>query len=86
MRLWVIFALMGAALAQDPQRIRVTVEREEKAQWTAVNAAHVFEAGDKLRFRFSASIAGYLYVMNQGTSGTYELLFPRSDTGGDNRV
>jgi len=24
--------------------------------------------------------------MNQGTSGTYELLFPRSDTGGDNRV
>jgi len=52
MRLLAIFVLMGVAWGQDPQRIRVTVEREEKAQWTAVNAAHVFEAGDKLRFRF----------------------------------
>ena len=24
--------------------------------------------------------------MNHGTAGSYELLFPRSDTGGDNRV
>ena len=24
--------------------------------------------------------------MNQGTAGTYELLFPRTDTGSDNRV
>ncbi len=86
MRLWAIFALTVAAWAQEPQRIRVTVERQEATAWTPVNAAHVFEGGDKLRFRFSASIAGYLYVMNQGTSGTYELLFPRSDTGGDNRV
>jgi hypothetical protein len=72
--------------AQDPQRIRVTVERQDGTVWTAVNAAHVFETGDKLRFRFSSSIGGYLYVINQGTSGTNELLFPRSDTGGDNRV
>ena len=24
--------------------------------------------------------------MNQGTSGSYELLFPREETGADNRV
>ena len=29
---------------------------------------------------------GYLYVINMGTSRSYELLFPRSDTGSDNRV
>jgi hypothetical protein len=51
-----------------------------------VNPATVFGASDRLRFRVSANFSGYLYVMNQGTSGAYELLFPRSDTGGDNRI
>jgi hypothetical protein len=86
MRFWSILALAGAVWAQEPQRIRVTVERQDSAGWIAVNAAHVFESGEKLRFRFSSTVAGYLYVTNQGTSGSNELLFPRSDTGGDNRV
>jgi hypothetical protein len=88
MRLAPLFAvaLASVAWAQQPQRIRVTVERQDPAGWKAVNPALVFEPGDRLRFRFSSSLAGYLYVMNQGTSGTYELLFPRSDTGSDNRV
>jgi hypothetical protein len=81
-----ILVLTATAGAQDPQRIRVTVEREDAAQWVTVNAAHVFDAGDKVRFHFSSSIAGYLYVIDQGTSGSNELLFPRSNTGGDNRV
>ena len=82
----ILVVLAAAAFGQDPQRIRVTVERQEAAAWTPVNAAHVFEAGEKLRFRFASSLTGYLYVINQGTSGSQELLFPRSDTGGDNRV
>ena len=72
--------------AQEPQRIRVTVERRDSAGWIAVNAAHVFETNDRLRFRVTSSFNGYLYVMDQGTSGGYELLFPRSDTGSDNRI
>ena len=85
-RYWLIVALAAAAFGQDPQRIRVIVERQDSAGWIPVNAAHVFDSGEKLRFRFSSSVAGYLYVTNQGTSGSSELLFPRSDTGGDNRV
>jgi len=72
--------------AQEPQRIRVTVERQDRAGWVAVNPAHVFESGEKVRFRFSSSVAGYLYAINLGTSGSYDLLFPRSDTGSDNRI
>ena len=79
-------AALCTAWAQEPQRIRVTVERQDSAGWIAVNAAHVFEPNDRLRFRVSASFGGYLYVMDQGTSGGYELLFPRSDTGSDNRI
>jgi hypothetical protein len=85
-RYWLIVVLAASAFGQDPQRIRVIVERQDSAGWISVNAAHVFDAGEKLRFRFSSSVAGYLYVTNQGTSGNSELLFPRSDTGGDNRV
>jgi hypothetical protein len=88
MRAWLILALSFAGIlqAQEPQRIRVTVERRDPSGWRAVNAALVFTPGDRLRFRVSASFAGYLYVMNQGTSGSYELLFPRSDTGSDNQI
>ncbi len=72
--------------AGDPQRISVMVQREEPAGWRDVNPATVFEPGDRLRFHISSTSSGYLYVMNQGTSGTYELLFPRTDTGSDNRI
>lgn len=76
-----------ALRAQDPQRIRLTVERQDaSSQWHEVNSALVFSTGDRLRFKVSANFAGYLYVMNRGTSGAYELLFPRSDTGSDNRI
>jgi len=85
-----VFALTALA-ADDPQRIRLIVERQETAgsaspTWRVVNPSTVFNAGEHLRFRMSANFAGFLYVMNQGTSGSYELLFPRSDTGSDNRI
>ena len=87
MKIALTLALFALALqAQDPQRIRLTVEREEGAVWKPANPALVFNAGDHLRFRVSANFAGYLYVMNHGTTGTYELLFPRNDTGSDNRI
>jgi hypothetical protein len=72
--------------AQGPQRIRVTVERQDAAGWVPVNPALVFNQGDRLRFRVSTTFSGYLYVMNDSTSRTYELMFPRSDTGMDNRI
>ena len=78
-------AVIGLA-ADDPQRIRLTVEKQEGAAWHAMNAATVFASGDRLRFRVSTNFSGFLYVMNHGTSGGYELLFPRADTGSDNRI
>src|SRR5215471_19059958 len=81
-------ALAAATLAwgDDAERIRLTVERQDASGWRQVDPALVFSSGDHLRFRVSSSFPGYLYVMNHGTSGSYELLFPRSDTGSDNRV
>ena len=81
-----VLSTVSAAWAQEPQRIRVTVERQDSAKWIAVNPARVFESGERLRFRITTTFGGYLYVTDQGTSGGYELLFPRSDTGSDNRI
>jgi len=39
-----------------------------------------------LRFRFRTNFDGYLYVTNQNTSGKYEQLFPRDETGQDNHI
>ena len=74
------------AIAQTPQRIEVAVERRDATGWHTVSPATVFAPGDHLRFRVSSTFAGYLYVINHGTSGSYDLLFPRSDTGSDNRI
>jgi hypothetical protein len=90
---WSICSFPAASLcfpiqvaAQTPQRIDVAVERGDAGGWHTVNPATVFAPGDRLRFRVSSTFAGYLYVVNHGTSGHYDLLFPRSDTGSDNRI
>jgi Domain of unknown function (DUF4384) len=82
---------MAALLRADPspddvQRIKIVVERQDASGWKAVDSALVFDLGDKLRFHVTSTFAGFLYVMNHGTSGAYELLFPRSDTGADNSI
>jgi len=51
-----------------------------------MNPATVFAPNERLRFRLTTNFSGFLYVMNHGTADTYELLFPRTDTGSDNRI
>jgi hypothetical protein len=90
----IVFFMLAAAtaagqprkLAQGPNRIELTLERIENETWRAVEPGLVFDTGDRVRFRFRANFDGYLYVMNQSTSGNYETLFPREDTGEQNRI
>jgi hypothetical protein len=69
-----------------PNRMTLAVERYESGTWRAVDPSLIFSQNDRVRFRFSANFDGYLYVMNRSTSGKYEMLFPREDTGEQNRV
>jgi hypothetical protein len=75
-----------AAPQADAQRIDITVERNEAGAWKALPPGFVFTKGDHLRFRVRANFDGFLYVMNYGTSGQYANLFPRRETGTDNRI
>jgi hypothetical protein len=74
------------AQVSGPQRIEILLDRREGAGWHPVDPGLVFAQNDRVRFRFRTNFAGYLYVMNQSTSGKYEALFPREDTGEENRV
>jgi len=72
--------------AGAPRRILIQVELRNNGEWKTVDPATIFESGAQVRFRVKTNFAGYLYVMNLGTSGAYTLLFPREDTGSQNRV
>ena len=74
------------SLEQGPRRMELTLERQEGGAWRAVDPGLVFSQGDRVRFRFHTNFDGYLYVMNQATSGNYAILFPREDTGEQNRI
>lgn len=97
MRLFVIAALScfaAGCFAQPvlepqhsaPQRIDITVERSEGGSWKAVPPGFVFKKGDHVRFQVHTNFDGYLYVMDLGSSGQYTNLFPREETGTENRI
>jgi hypothetical protein len=69
-----------------PNRMEIVVEQKLPAGVKAMDPGHVFESGDLVRFRFKANFSGSLYVMDQSTSGKYVLLFPKDETGNDNKV
>lgn len=71
---------------EGAHRLEITLERLDSGDWRSVDPASVLAQGDRVRFRFRTNFDGYLYVMNQSTSGNYEQLFPREETGQDNRV
>jgi hypothetical protein len=81
-------AALSASTSPEPTRARIeiTLERKERAGWTAIDPSLVLASGDVVRFRFKSNFDGYLYVTNMGTSGQYSLLFPREETGTRNVV
>jgi hypothetical protein len=79
-------ALAQRADSATSQRVEITLERMVGSGWRAMPPGFVFDQDDRVRFRFKASFDGYLYVMNQGTSGSYTMLFPREETGRQNNI
>jgi hypothetical protein len=47
----------------------------------------VFHAGDRIQFRVETNVPGYLYIISQGSSGTWKPMFPSPEAdGGSNHV
>jgi hypothetical protein len=66
--------------------MEITLERYESGSWKVIDPNLVLDKNDKIRFKFKANFPGFLYVTNQSTSATNSVLFPRVDTGSNNRI
>ncbi len=75
-----------ASAAAPEMVVDITLERKHDGKIEAMAAGHVFAAGDIIRLKVLSHYDGYLYVMDQGTSGKFSTVFPAIQTGSDNRV
>jgi serine/threonine-protein kinase len=47
-----------------------------------VDPESTFRSGDRVRFMFESNIDGYLYVVTQGSTGRWDVLFPNASVNG----
>ena len=71
-----------------PLGMRYSVlKRDSAGRFTEVDSDATFHSGDRIRLHVDVNTSGYLYVVTQGSSGNWSLLFPSADVdGGNNRI
>lgn len=71
-----------------PLGLRYAVlKRDSGGQFQEIDPDTSFRSGDRIRLKVDANTSGYLYVVMQGSSGTWKLLFPSAEVaGGSNLV
>ncbi|HEY0784800.1 MAG TPA: DUF4384 domain-containing protein [Acidobacteriaceae bacterium] len=73
--------------AEGSGQITIRLEKKQAEQALTVPPTTVFKTGDVLRFRLTSSMAGYLYVVDKGSTGMTATLFPASGAqAGDNHI
>ena len=80
---------LATPLATRPaaEAIEIVVERKlPDGHAEPMLPTHVFAAGDTIRLRVVSQFDGYLYVMDQGTTGQFSTVFPSLAAGSDNHV
>src|SRR5215472_1865019 len=89
-RLSIATLLLVAAAALNGQNagsslLSIRLEQRKGDTVQAVPQNTVFRNGEILRFRLTSQINGYLYVLDKGTTGKAEVLFPVG-AAGSNRI
>lgn len=70
-----------------PLGLRYTVLKRVGNQTSEISPEAVFRSGDRIQLGIDLSDAGYLYIVNQGSSGKWTVLFPSPEIAhGDNHV
>ena len=84
--------LTAAATAPAPTAgtalgLKYAILKLVDGEMTEVAPDSVFHAGDRIRFNVETNGPGYLYIVSQGSSGTWKPMFPSSEVeDGSNRV
>lgn len=75
-------------VANVPLGLRYSVlKRDASNKFVEVDQDATFHSGDRIRLKVDTNSPGFLYVVMQGSSGNWRLLFPSADVdGGNNRI
>jgi hypothetical protein len=80
----------GSGTAATPAAnagLRYRLIQQSSAGEADVDPSTTFRSGDRVRFSFESNIDGYLYVIQQGSSGRWSVLFPHPEiNGGRNAI
>ncbi len=74
------------AKAPSAMLVDIQLERRKDGKVEAMDAGHVFQPGEIVRLKLTSHYDGFLYVLDQGTSGAFSTVFPSAQTGSDNRI
>jgi hypothetical protein len=67
--------------------MRYTILKLTGGQMVEVAPDAVFHAGDRIQFNVETNGPGYLYIVSQGSSGTWKPMFPSADVDdGNNHI
>jgi hypothetical protein len=67
--------------------LRYTILKMVGGEMQEVPPSTVFHAGDRIQFSVQTNSPGYLYIISQGSSGTWKPIFPSPEIAdGNNRV
>ena len=70
-----------------PLGLKYTVLRKSGDDMVEVPPDTIFHSGDRIQLSVQTNGPGYLYIIHQGSSGTWQPVFPSSDVAeGDNHV
>jgi hypothetical protein len=72
--------MVNTSATNGPLGLRYAVlKRDSGSNFREVDPETKFRTGDSIRLNVTPSTSGYLYVVQQGASGIWTLLFPRPD-------
>jgi hypothetical protein len=79
---------LGAEVVGPPLALKYRLlKRSPDGRYDEVDTDTVFKSGDKIRVSVESNDNGHLYIVQQGSSKTWNLLFPNEDTEqGSNRI
>ena len=67
--------------------LRISLEKKTAdGRVQAVPSDHVFDQGDTVHFKLQSDFDGYVYVLDQGTSGRFATVYPSAEAGSENHV
>ena len=77
----------GEKVATKPLGLRYSIQKEGLGgRFAEVDPDTVFRTGDHVKLTVEANDSGYLYIVQQGASGKWKVLFPREPIAGGNRI